>query len=111
MIQVYPEAHIWPYYVGIRPFAPAGFVYPCRMGLPVFTATVTYQKKGLRKTPAVTIYVDGPFEPTFGESERKQSEELCNKAFEFMQERSKNSSYEAIRYIKVPKRNEEDTTQ
>ena len=103
VIQVYPEAHIWPYYVGIRRFPSAGFVYPIRMGLPVFTSTVTYQKKGCRKTPAVTIYVDGPFYPTEGQPERKQAAELCDAVFETMQKRAKNSTYEAIRYVKVSK--------
>ena len=101
VIQVYPEAHIWPYYVGIRPFSSGAFLYPARMEAPAFTSTVTYQKKGWRDTPAVTIYVDGPFYPTPGLSERKQSEELHDKALEAMRRRAENSTYEAIRYVKA----------
>jgi hypothetical protein len=27
---IYPEAHIWPYYTGIRPFGDASFSYPIK---------------------------------------------------------------------------------
>lgn len=109
VIQVYPEAHIWPYYIGIRPFSAGGFVYPVRTGSPIFTSTVTYQRKGRRKTPAVTIYVDGPFFPTAGLPERKQAEELRDKALAAMRERAENSTYEVIRYVKA-KTGEESKT-
>lgn len=108
-IQVYPEAHIWPYYIGIRPFSTGGFVYPVRTGSPVFTSTVTYQQKGSRKTPAVTIYVDGPFYPTAGLPERKQAEELRDKTLAVMRKRAENSTYEVIRYVKAKTEEESKT--
>ena len=40
---IYPEAHVWPYYTGIRKF-PAGdksFKYAVRNKLPIFTMTTT----------------------------------------------------------------------
>lgn len=99
-IQVYPEAHIWPYYTGIRPFPTGGFVYPARLHLPVYVSTVTYQKRASRKTPAVTLYLDGPFFAPEGLPERKQAEDLRDRVFETMKQRAENSTYEAIRYVK-----------
>ena len=44
-ICIYPEAHIWPYYTGIRPFPATAFRYPVEYNKPVFAFTVTYQKR------------------------------------------------------------------
>ena len=37
-VMIYPEAHIWPYYNGIRPFPDTSFAYPVREQLPVVAA-------------------------------------------------------------------------
>ena len=34
-VAIYPEAHIWPYYTGIRNFPAVSFRYPVRLGVPV----------------------------------------------------------------------------
>ena len=46
-VVIYPEAHVWPYYTGIKNF-PAGdrsFKYATRNNLPIFTMTTTYHKR------------------------------------------------------------------
>ncbi len=107
-IQIYPEAHIWPYYGGIRPFEPSSFRYPVRFHAPVFCSTVTYQAPRRGKTPRVTVYVDGPFYPSDSLSVRENTQWLRDTVYQTMCERSKNTSYTPIRYVK--KASEENET-
>ena len=100
-IQIYPEAHVWHFYTGIRPFDAASFRYPLRFHAPVFCATTTFQKSKHGKTPKVTVYVDGPFYADESlTTERAQAQQLRDVVYNTMVERAKNSTYEAIRYVK-----------
>lgn len=99
-IQIYPEAHIWPYYTGIRRFGSDAFFYPARLLSPVFCTTVTYQQKKHGKTPRVTLFVDGPFYPDPSLSVRERADALQKTVFETMCKRAKNSTYQAIHYKK-----------
>ena len=98
-VTVYPEAHIWPYYTGIRPFGCESFRYPVKFDAPVYCTTVTYQKPRHGRTPRVTVYVDGPFyqDPTL--SDRENAQRLRDLVYKTMCERAKNSTYEAIHYL------------
>lgn len=100
-ITIYPEAHIWPYYTGIRAFSPASFVYPVQNGRPVAAIVTTYRKRLLKfLPPAITVYVSDPFypDPDLGEEEAKQK--LRDQVFEFMCEKSQNNEVEYIKYIR-----------
>ena len=47
-VAMFPEAHIWPYYTGIRPFPDTSFRYPVKENAPAVAMVVTYRKrKGL----------------------------------------------------------------
>lgn len=96
-ICVYPEAHIWPYYTGIRPFLDKGFSYPVKLGTPVYCFTNTYQKhgRGLR----IVSYIDGPFTADPALSAAQQRKSLRDQVYAAMVERAKNSNIEKIRYI------------
>lgn len=66
-IAVYPEAHIWPYYTGVRPFRDASFSYPVNLNAPVVAIFTAYSKptglfKKLRKTN-MTLIVSDPIYP------------------------------------------------
>ena len=104
---IYPEAHLWPYYTGVRKF-PAGdrsFTYPARNLLPAFTMTTTYQKshrKG-RERPRITVYVDGPFYPDPGKSEAENRAKLAKAVYDSLKQNSKHSTYEYIKYIRKDK--------
>ena len=100
-IVIYPEAHIWPYYTGIRPFSPVSFSYPVKCGVPVFASTTTFQKKKIGKTPKVTVYIDGPFYPDTSLSAHEAEKDLRNRVFTAMTKRSENSTYQRITYIKT----------
>ena len=60
-VAIYPEAHIWPYYTGIRNFPAVSFRYPVKLDAPVFSYTMTFSKRRRSQKPKITVYVDGPF--------------------------------------------------
>lgn len=96
---VYPEAHIWPYCARIRDFSDISFAYPVRLGVPVFAATVTYQKRRLGRTPRVTVFVDGPFYPDSASDTRVARKDLRDCVYRAMRARATQySTYERIRY-------------
>lgn len=99
-IVIFPEAHVWPYYNKIRPFKSVSFSYPVNLNAPVFSLTTTF-KKGKRKKPKITVYVDGPFFSNGTLPKKEQELKLCNEVYLTMQNRSKNSTYEYIKYQKV----------
>lgn len=102
-ITIYPEAHIWPYYTKIRPFKSVSFKYPVDLGKPVFCVTNTYQKRGKNGDKVqIVSYIDGPFYADDSlESIKEKKEDLRNRVYECMVERSKNSNIEVIEYRKI----------
>ena len=104
-VVIYPEAHVWPYYTGIKKF-PAGdrsFKYATRNNLPIFTMTTTYHKRKNRckgDLPRMDIYVDGPFYPDPKKTEDENRAMLAEKAYESMVKYSKKNTYEYFEYIK-----------
>ena len=102
---IYPEAHIWPYYTGIRPFGDSSFHYPVKYHTPVFCFTNTYQKRRFSKKPRIVTYVDGPFYPDTTKSPREQRKQLRDEVFARMTERSRLSDCVTVEYIKA----QEDT--
>lgn len=105
-IQIYPEAHIWPYYTKIRPFKSISFKYPIKLDEPVFCFTNTFHKKKFGKTPKIITYVDGPFFPNKELSLKEQEIDLRNQVYNAMCERAKLSTYEYIQYIKKENTND-----
>lgn len=99
-VVIYPEAHVWPYCTWIRPFPASSFRFPVNCAVPAFCTTVTYQKKGTRKKPAVTVYVDGPFWPNQTLHPKEQQKQLQEQIYCCMQRRSQNSTYSYIQYEK-----------
>ena len=97
-ITIYPEAHIWPYYTGIRPFKEVSFTYPIKLNVPVFSMTNTYQKNG-NKIKMVT-YIDGPFYAEKGLNIKDKKKNLRDKVYNNMIERSRNSNVQYIEYRK-----------
>lgn len=97
-IVVYPEAHVWEYYTGIRPFPDTSFKYPVKHGVPVFCMTSTYQKRRFGKKPALVIYIDGPFYPDTTLSVKQQTTLLHDTVYNTMKKRSENSNCQYIRY-------------
>lgn len=99
-IAIYPEAHIWPYYTGIRNFGDASFRYPVKYQVPVYSFTNTYQRRIYRKTPRIVTYVDGPFYPQEGFSMKEQRQKLHRQVIESMKLYCKKNNVELIKYVK-----------
>jgi 1-acyl-sn-glycerol-3-phosphate acyltransferase len=97
-ITIYPEAHIWPYYKKIRNFKSVSFKYPIEFNKPVFCMTNTYQKNSKGK-PKIITYIDGPFFPDKNLSLQEQKQNLRDQVYNCMNERSKNSNIEYIKYV------------
>jgi len=99
-IAIYPEAHIWPYYTGIRNFKDSSFRYPVQYQVPVFCFTNTYHKKRFGKTPKIITYMEGPFYAKEEGSLREQKKNLHAQVMASMKENSKKNTVELIRYVK-----------
>ena len=97
---IYPEAHIWPYYTGIRPFADTSFRYPTELEAPVFCFVNTYKKTGFRKRPRMVTYIEGPFWADEGAAPKDRRRALRDAVYSKMCELAENSDIEVIRYIK-----------
>ena len=96
-VVIYPEAHVWEYYTGIRPFPATSFKFPVKFDRPVYAMTVTYQKARFGKRPNMVVYIDGPFSPV-GETPAQKAESLRAVVQETMERRSRESNVEYIRY-------------
>lgn len=97
----YPEAHVWPWYTGIRPFPAASFGFPVECRAPSFCMTTTYQKRKRGGKPGITVYLDGPFYPDGSLPRKEQKEKLRDRIYGCMVRRSQNSTYQYINYEKA----------
>ncbi len=103
-ITIYPEAHIWPYYTGVRPFNESSFFYPVKFNAPVVAFFTAYSKpaglfKRLRKAN-ITVFVSKPFYPDSSKPFKIAQKELRDKVYNFMTEMSVlHTSYEPVKYV------------
>lgn len=100
-IVIYPEAHVWPYCTFIRDFPETSFRYPAELEAPCYVLTTTYHKRRWFKRPRIIIYIDGPFYPDESLPLHARRRELRDKVYSTMVERSRNNTYEYIRYISI----------
>ena len=98
-IQIYPEAHIWPYYTNIRPFKESSFRYPVKFDKPVFCFTNTFHQRRKGKVKVIT-YIDGPFYADKTLPQKEQEKKLRDEVYNAMIERAKLNTYEFVTYIK-----------
>lgn len=98
LVVIYPEAHLWPYYTGIRPFTSKSFTYSSKFKVKTYVFTTVYRKKknGRLKTE---LYIDGPFMFNEALSQAENASLLRDKVYEVMTKRSELSLYEKIRYV------------
>lgn len=101
-IAIFPEAHIWPFYTGIRPFPDTAFRYPVQQQAPVVAMVTTYRRRrGLlrwMKKPAMTVTFSQPMYPRTDLSPTQARAELRSRVYDFMVETS--SSRENVSYIR-----------
>lgn len=107
-IVIYPEAHLWPYYNGLRDFSNKSFKYPVDLKVPVFSFTTTYQKRKIGKRPRITIYIDGPFYINDEYDIEQNREKLKQDVYKAMEKRIKNTTYEYYKYLPKSKKGKDD---
>jgi 1-acyl-sn-glycerol-3-phosphate acyltransferase len=104
IITIYPEAHIWPYYTGIRPFIKDSMKYPIMYDVPAYSSSVCYQKRKHGKRPKIRVYIDGPFYPDNSLPKQEKIDKLYDQIYGSLEKRIKeNSTYEYIKYVKTTK--------
>ncbi len=97
---IYPEAHIWPFYTGIRDFPATSMKYAVELEAPSFAMTTTYHRRRFGKKPRTVTYLDGPFFPDESLSPRSRAQDLRDRIHAAMTARAQESDYEYIRYVK-----------
>ena len=102
-VTIYPEAHLWPNYIGIRKFKAASFRYPVDLNVPSFVLTNTYQKRKFGKSPRLVTYISGPFFPNNELNSRKEKiDDLRERVYKEMLKVSTSvQQVEKIRYIRL----------
>ena len=109
-VTIYPEAHIWPYYTGIRPFTAVSFQYPVKLNCPVYALTNTYhERKGKPGKVNIVTYIDGPFFPDEDLKPKERQQELRDRVYRCMTERSLESDIEVIQYRRAQENQWEET--
>lgn len=103
-IAIFPEAHIWPYYTGVRPFKDSSFAYPANDNSPVVPFFVAYSEpKGFLskfRKANITVYVGNAIYSDKEKSKRENKKYLRDETYKFMRECSKKySTYEVVKYI------------
>ena len=98
IISIYPEAHIWPYYTGVRPFEDKSFGYPVKMNRPVCAMATTYRKRLFLKRPRIVVHVSRPFYPDPEKSTAQNRAALRTAVYDFIREKCGNDNYEYIHY-------------
>lgn len=98
-VVVYPEAHVWDYYTGIRPFPDTSFKFPAKLNMPAFSMTATYRKSKIFRKPVINVIIDGPF---YGEGDtlKSKARDLHGKVYNSMLVSSEKSNFEYIKYKK-----------
>ena len=102
-IAIYPEAHIWPWYTGIRNFPDGSFSYPVKENVPVIAFVTTYRKRKIFKNlwPCITVTLSPVFYPDSSLSPHEAKKDLRDKVYEFMcKTASSKDNYAYYDYIK-----------
>lgn len=112
-IAVYPEAHIWPYYTGVREFCDTSFRYPVLTDAPAVAMVTTYRKRkglfGLSKRPGMTVRFSEVFYPDKTLTAKEAQSKLRRQAFDFMDGVSRNTPQ--VAYIRYEYKNEKEFSQ
>lgn len=104
VVAIYPEAHIWPYYTGIRPFPSTSFRYPLKLDVPSVAMVTTYRPRKGHRAPGMTITISQPFYPNKNLGFKEAQEDLRDRIYAFMKQTSENEkNIEYIHYEYRPK--------
>lgn len=102
-IAIFPEAHIWPYFTGVRNFKSSSFAYAVKNNAPVVAFfTATSKPKGLFKyfrKVNMDVYLSDPIYPDPNLPPKQAQQDLRDRVYNFMKDCSqKYSTYTYIDY-------------
>lgn len=103
VVMIYPEAHVWPYYTQIRPFAVTSFNFPVALSAPAFTLTTTYHRPRVGKRPRIVVYIDGPFYPDPCLTKKAAQEKIYKTVRTTLKQRAQKSDYQYYQYVQKEK--------
>jgi len=85
-VAIFPEAHEWPFYNGIRPFSSHSFTYPVRTDVPVVPYVVTYRRRWLssRLKPHMTVTVGPAIPPSTWRDAPDPKQVVRDRVYDFM---------------------------
>ncbi|MCL2470724.1 MAG: 1-acyl-sn-glycerol-3-phosphate acyltransferase [Propionibacteriaceae bacterium] len=101
VVAIFPEAHVWPYFNGIRDFSPASFTYPVRCSSPVVGYVVTYRPRRwlTMRPPRPTVTVGEPIMPETWANQPDPKQVLRDKVYQFMSQTARTKkSYAWVHY-------------
>lgn len=106
IITIYPEAHIWPFFTGVRNFKDTSFAYPVLTNSPVCAFFTAYsESKGFMhkfRKANVTVYVSDPIYPDTTLPRKEAQKKLRDEVYDFMKKCSeKHSTYSVIEYLPI----------
>lgn len=107
VIAVYPEAHIWPYYTGVRPFPATSFMYPAKLNAPCVAYAATYRQRKFLKMlpPLMTVTLSDPIYPDSTLSEHEARQKLRDEVYDFIEKTvCSPDNFEYIKYIHRPQK-------
>jgi 1-acyl-sn-glycerol-3-phosphate acyltransferase len=104
-VLIFPEAHIWPYCVRIRPFPDQSFTYPAQLNAPVIAICTTYEEHKIFKfrPPRAVIHLSDPFYPDMSKPLGERAHLLREAVYAFLVDTS--SSLDNVEYYRyLPKK-------
>lgn len=88
-IMIYPEAKIWHYYTGLRPFPITSFRFAANNNVPAVPIAITYRRpKGLLKNykkPRMTAYIGEPIHNKDDLNNKENARMLWEETVEFIE--------------------------
>ncbi|MBO4407151.1 MAG: 1-acyl-sn-glycerol-3-phosphate acyltransferase [Clostridia bacterium] len=113
-VTIYPEAHIWPWYTGIRPFPNGSFAYPVKDGVPAVAFVTTYRRRKLFPglPPRLTVTLSEPFYPDLSLGESAAKQKLRDQVYDFMRrEAGRPDNFAYYEYVREEQEEKEAQTQ
>lgn len=101
-VAIYPEAHEWPYFNGVRHFSQFSFTYPIRTNATVFGCLVSYRRRPIlaSRAPHLTATLSQPIEPTSWMSADDPKSQARDAVYQFMVDTAKaTNSYAWVHYL------------
>lgn len=99
---VFPEAHIFPYYTGLRDFSVTSFKFSAKNNVPIVPCATTFRKRKVFKNcaPKITINIGEPIYPDTNLSTNENAVMMHDKAVEFINSMvNQDTNYSFYNYV------------